>query len=278
MNKRKKVHSFFAVLVLVIITLGMAPVQETHAATDEAKAEFREIVIEMFQKGDTSTKDINDLKLTWFEYNEIYLDVIANECWLEYQCCYNAVNQSQTYTENGVNYVKSFYVKNMDSNLPAYSAEARKHIEYINSQIDSQMTDLDKLVLIHDYIDKINSYDMDAPHGYIHSATGPLYYGTSVCDGYAKAMNLLLKAVDVEVDTIGNDTHGWSLVKIDGEYYHVDATWDDTRTGVTGSYRTHYFMMRNDDEYINDTYSAHTGFKKWDSTIKGYKTTFSTST
>ena len=278
MDKRKKVHSFFAVLVLVIIMLGMAPVQETYAATDEAKAEFQEMVIEMFQTGDTSTKDISDLKLTWSEYNEIFWDVIANECWLEYQCCYNSVNQSETYTENGVKYVKNFYVLNMDSNLPEFTAAARKHIEYINSQIDSQMTDLDKLVLIHDYIDKINSYDLNAPHGYIHSATGPLFYGSSVCDGYAKAMNLLLNAVGVEADTVGNDTHGWSLVKIDGEYYHVDATWDDTRTGVTGSYRTHYFMMRNDDEYRNDTCSPHTGFKEWDSTINGYKTTFSTST
>ena len=278
MKEKSWIRNILMLLVLTIMMVGVWPERKAQAATDEAKAETRKIIIEMFQTGDTSTRDINDLKLTWEEFNAIYNEVIEKECWLEYRCCYNTIYQTTTYKENNVKYVSNFYMWGMDSKLPEYTAIVKGKIEYIESQMDSKMTDLDKLVLIHDYIDRINTYDLNADHGYIHSATGPLCFGSSVCDGYAKAMNLLLNAVGIEADTVGNDGHGWSLVKIDGEYYHVDPTWDDTRCYKTGTYKTHYFMMRNDDEYRNDPYSPHTGFKEYDSVNGGYITTFSTST
>ncbi|MBQ4058353.1 MAG: leucine-rich repeat protein [Lachnospiraceae bacterium] len=278
MKKENKIQKNLMVLILTFMMVSVWQGKEVQAATDEAKAEVREIIVEMFQAGDTSTRDINDLKLTWKEFDSIYNDVIENECWLEYRCCHNTLYQTTTYKENNINYVSDFYLMGMDPQLPEYTATAREKIEYIESQIDSKMTDLDKLVLIHDYIDRINTYNLNAEHGYIHSATGPLYFGSSVCDGYAKAMNLLLNAVGVETDTISNDGHRWSLVKIDGEYYHVDPTWDDTRCYKTGTYKTHYFMMRNDDEYRNDPYSPHVGFGYHDYVNNVDVTTFSTST
>lgn len=278
MKKKSKIRQILVLLVLTFMMVSVWQGKEVQAATDEAKAEVREIIVEMFQTGDTSTRDINDLKLTWKEFDSIYNDVIENECWLEYRCCQNTLYQTTTYKENNIDYVSDFYLMGMDPQLPEYTATAREKIEYIESQIDSKMTDLDKLVLIHDYIDRINTYNLNAEHGYIHSATGPLYFGSSVCDGYAKAMNLLLNAVGVETDTISNDGHRWSLVKIDGEYYHVDPTWDDTRCYKTGTYKTHYFMMRNDDEYRNDPYSPHVGFGYHDYVNNVDVTTFSTST
>lgn len=63
------------------------------------------------------------------------------------------------------------------------------------------------------------------------SSYGALVDGLTVCVGYAKAMNLLCSAMDIECQYIEGDTknarHAWNMVKINSNWYHLDATWDD---------------------------------------------------
>lgn len=60
---------------------------------------------------------------------------------------------------------------------------------------------------------------------------GALVNGSSVCEGYAHAMCLLLNKVGLEcyyVNGYGeNEPHMWNSVQVDGNWYHVDATWND---------------------------------------------------
>lgn len=284
MKKQIILKKILFILVMTFLVAGVTPAREVCATStvdkEAAKAELRKIVVEMYENGDASKRDISHLKLTFSEYNSVVTDVLENECWLAYQCYYNGIPQSEQYEEDGVKYMKTFWIFNVSPDFKAHYASVKNHIKYVQEQIaqNPKMTDMDKLVWIHDYIDRINYYKLDESNGFIHTAVGPLYYGYSVCDGYAKAMNLLLHEVGIEADKVSNQGHAWSLVKIDGEYYHVDATWDDTRTTVTGAYRTHYFMIRNDEEYRNDPYGPHTGFEEYNWETKEWKNTFSTST
>ncbi|MER1987589.1 MAG: hypothetical protein ABS948_17065 [Solibacillus sp.] len=43
--------------------------------------------------------------------------------------------------------------------------------------------------------------------------------------------------------TAGNDTHAWNLVNVDGEWFHVDATWNDPVGNEDGQVNHKYFRL-----------------------------------
>lgn len=93
---------------------------------------------------------------------------------------------------------------------------------------------------LHDYLTARCTYDLvaaesdiaDAPNAY--TAYGALVEGKAVCEGYAKAMQLLLQTASIPVTLVTgtvketNEPHMWNLVSINENTYHLDATWNDT--------------------------------------------------
>ena len=49
----------------------------------------------------------------------------------------------------------------------------------------------------------------------------------TVCAGYAKALQYLLNLCGIECTYVTSETHAWNLIKLEGEYYHIDVTWGD---------------------------------------------------
>ncbi len=60
-----------------------------------------------------------------------------------------------------------------------------------------------------------------------HLAYGALVNGLAVCDGYTGAYNLLLKLEGIDCTALFNDSHIWTVAKLDGRSYHIDVTWGD---------------------------------------------------
>ena len=64
---------------------------------------------------------------------------------------------------------------------------------------------------------------------------GAFISGRAVCDGYARATKILSDFCNLECyyvsgncnNTSGVSGHAWNLVKIDGQYYQLDVTWND---------------------------------------------------
>ena len=108
---------------------------------------------------------------------------------------------------------------------------------------DDYLTEL----YLHDQLLTLCAYDQSAtvdptqyPNAY--SAYGALVEGKAVCEGYAKAMQLLLSYVSIPATTVRGYSadkqtgHMWNLVKINGQYYHLDPTWNDSETQHYYSY------------------------------------------
>ncbi len=98
---------------------------------------------------------------------------------------------------------------------------------------NTALTDVERALLLHDRLALITEYSFSSDDGnYVpHTAYGALVKGSAVCQGYAMAYIYLLERVGIEVYYCSSDklNHGWNIVYIDGEPYHVDVTWDDLR-------------------------------------------------
>lgn len=106
--------------------------------------------------------------------------------------------------------------------------------QIIKTQIKPGMTELDKEIIIHNYLVINNEYSHNIVSDEAYSVYGALILGKSVCDGYSKSYKLLMNMLGIwceRVKGIGSDSkgsepHSWNLVRIGGQYYHVDVTWD----------------------------------------------------
>ena len=115
-----------------------------------------------------------------------------------------------------------------------------KIAEFETINIKEGMSVRDKIKAFHDYLINNSVYDKeranaiengnDTQSSNSHKATGPLVYGMALCSGYSDAMKIYLDKLGVPNYKISNSNHIWNLVKLDGEWLHLDLTWDDPVT------------------------------------------------
>ncbi len=76
------------------------------------------------------------------------------------------------------------------------------------------------------------------------NAFGVLCDGYGVCESYAEAFQMLCHMVGIECTGVigfAGEGHKWNAVKIDGEWYQCDVTWDDPIGGDPMiAYSTHF--------------------------------------
>lgn len=116
-----------------------------------------------------------------------------------------------------------------DTCLSKMSSAANKILKGI--QGNSKLSDVEKLLLIHDRVAMWNEYGyLDNVEDIVsHTAYGTLANGVSVCQGIAYAYMYLLNRVGIENYYCSSERlyHGWNIVFVNGKKYHVDITWDD---------------------------------------------------
>ncbi len=127
--------------------------------------------------------------------------------------------------------------------------------EYVNENADSA---LEKAILLHDYI--VINYEYDTSL-IIHDAYRFMKEGKGVCESYSKLYKYVLGLCGVESKYSSSEqmNHVWNTVKIDGEWYHVDATWDDPTPNTPGHVSHDYFLVGDEDFASADIYGYGNG-------------------
>ncbi len=126
-----------------------------------------------------------------------------------------------------------------DRDLQARQADSHRLDEAVEAILAQRPDTDDDYVTeryLHDRLTAGCTYDNEAAkeenrHSYLNSrnAYGALVKGKAVCSGYTRAMSLLLHRCGIPTQAVmgDNDTHVWNLVVINGNSYHLDATWND---------------------------------------------------
>lgn len=122
--------------------------------------------------------------------------------------------------------------------------------DVVSKYTNDSMSDMEKAKVLHDWVCENVSY---SPKEYAaaedHNEFSPFLTGVTVCDGYARAYNLLLHEAGIETMLVKSPDHVWNVIKIGGHYFHVDTTWDD------GDKYTHNWFLKSDNEVKAETSS-----------------------
>ncbi len=110
--------------------------------------------------------------------------------------------------------------------------------------LDRKQPVFNRELALHDALLASVAYDKEAvgsaedPEPF--TAYGALVEGKAVCQGYALAMKLLLCYAGIESTVISGASqgvaHAWNAVLLDGEWYYLDATWNDTEQHIRYDY------------------------------------------
>ncbi|MBP5198561.1 MAG: hypothetical protein J6033_05855 [Lachnospiraceae bacterium] len=97
---------------------------------------------------------------------------------------------------------------------------------------------------VHDAL--VQRADYSAAATYNQSAYSALVNGSGVCAGYARAFQYLMMEMDVPCyycTGYSGENHAWNIICVDGIFYNVDVTWDDTDPA------TYDFYNKSDADY-----------------------------
>lgn len=103
----------------------------------------------------------------------------------------------------------------------------------VKENITTDMTDIEKVAILHDWVCKNTNYaDDELGDRDNHNDASIFMNDDTVCEGYARACNLLYHAAGLETYFVDNSNHAWNIVKVGEHFFHIDTTWDDGETAL----------------------------------------------
>ncbi|MGI6031536.1 MAG: stalk domain-containing protein [Eubacteriales bacterium] len=120
---------------------------------------------------------------------------------------------------------------------PAQTAEVDAFVEQLLSELQLDgLSQRQRVERLNDAVEAHVSY-LDTGSDRDYTAYGAVHDGTAVCQGYSLLMDRLMKEAGIPCRIVtgqardpytgSQGAHMWNIVEIDGEWLHVDTTWND---------------------------------------------------
>lgn len=221
---------------------GAASLASTYDATALEK-----LIVEGIKAWQTSI-DVSELGLTRDDINNGAVRSIINS-----HPEFISLSGGYTYWTSGSSITKIVFT--YLTNAKEEQQELDAALQEVKSKIDtSGMSDEEIVLAYHEYLTSTVAYAYEdyfngtiaANHGY--DMYGALVKHSCVCQGYAETMFYLLREAGLScaIASSENINHAWNIVKIRGNWYHIDATWDDPVWDMPGRSYHDYFLVSFD--------------------------------
>lgn len=199
-------------------------------------------VYKAFYNGLMEYKDIIPIpvkgKLTQETFNKVFCAMTRDNP-LIYYLNQSACSMAQDLYGHTAICPQYFYSKDK---IKEYNRKIEKSVNNLAVRLGlTEGTDYEKEKKIHDWMCKNITYDaqgtdMSDPSRVIisHNILGVFAHHRAQCEGIAKAVKVLLNAVDIKCIVVTGDAdengqrgpHAWNIVNIEGSPYQLDVTWD----------------------------------------------------
>lgn len=204
--------------------------------------ESEQAIYRAFYDGVKSHKDIIPIpvkgKFTEDVFNKIFA-AITRDNPLIYYLNQSACNMAQDMFGHVAICPQYFFDK---TKVKEYNRKIEETVNALAAQLElTKGSDYEKAQKVHDWLCMNVEYDMlgadmNEPVRVItaHNIVGVFAHHRAQCEGIAKAVKVLLNAVDVRcIVATGvahsereNGPHAWNIVNLDNTPYHMDVTWD----------------------------------------------------
>lgn len=131
------------------------------------------------------------------------------------------------------------YYSTAERDPALYEAAIQKALD---ESIKPGMDAIAAMLALHDWLALHIEYDLTYTR---NDAYNGLVNGTTVCQGYTMIYADLLSRVGIEsIMTVSRAMdHSWNLVNLNGNWYHVDVTWDDPTKDLEGRVKHTFFLL-----------------------------------
>ena len=249
---RKYIYRLSTVLlVLLLLTAGVSV-----PARAEAPQELTQAIIESFHTG-------QELDVSLYELTKTELVKIYYELTLSGQLPWFADQKFVCHMSESSGFVTAFIPQILDATQYDRNYYEQTVAEILAATVHEGMEPWEKALSVHDYLVAHYSYDDSHANRLGYDL---LVKGSAVCSGYSYAYMDLMNRIGipcriVESKTMGQGTgHSWNLVNLDGNWYHVDLTWDDPTPNISGRVIHKYFLL-TDEQMRSEAEEGHFGWE-----------------
>jgi hypothetical protein len=162
-------------------------------------------------------------------------------------------------------YLSADYIKYINSTTGVLAGvkfsyqESAEQITSMSEKIDNEvakilsgtegMTQYDKVITFFDYLCDNITYNNEADEKYCSTLYAAFVTRKANCQGYSNALKYLCNKAGIECYTVpGEDNagmgHMWNIVKLNGQWYMIDATYADG----TDSYKRYDYCLTTADK------------------------------
>lgn len=245
------------------------PVNPVSALTDDEREIVGYIIDGLLKRSDSISID-SKYQLTKARFNKLMNTYVFPKIQLEHPELFY-VNPEYQYT------ISDGYVRSLMADYSMTEdeiAEANKliaeEVKKVTAMTDESMTDIQKALIVHDYIVSNYEYDLRAytdTDNAVKTLDQMIIQKRGICQGYSYMFKYIMNSMGIECVTVPSNAckHMWNKIKLDGEWYNVDVTSDDPILNKSTNISHNYFLV-NDSQIksLSPTLHGKWNSRKWD--------------
>lgn len=221
---------------------------------DDNKKAAYDVIIDGIKKHSKSFRIPDNISITGNDYVELYQLIYD----FEYSIFDLGINirYSSSASKGNVVIAEASYIYTAEQ-VAEMQSEIDAAADKILAEVKDGMSEYEIVKLFYDKLASEVEYNENSEN--LRDIYGALVTKSTVCGGYAKAFSYLCSRIGIESLTITGDfnstPHMWNMVKIDGEWYHVDVTSGHSDNAEMPYVRYDYFCVT--DEVISKNHTVY---------------------